>query len=84
MGGWVVNVTTRPLYSRERHGTHCIGGWVAPGPVWTGAKNLAPNGIRSPDCPARSESPYRMSYGAEEDPVRNIYGPIKNQILTAM
>jgi hypothetical protein len=28
-------------------------GW-APGPVWTGAENLAPTGIRSPDCPARS------------------------------
>ena len=28
-------------------------GW-APGPVWTGAKNLAPFGIRVPDHPARS------------------------------
>jgi hypothetical protein len=28
-------------------------GW-APGPVWTCAKNLAPTGIRSPECPARS------------------------------
>ena len=27
-------------------------GW-APGPVWTGAENLAPTGIRSPDRPAR-------------------------------
>jgi hypothetical protein len=26
----------------------------APGPVWTGAENLAATGIRSPDCPARS------------------------------
>jgi hypothetical protein len=33
----------------KRHGTHCIGGWVAPGPVWKGAKNLDPTGIRSPD-----------------------------------
>ena len=24
--GWVVNATPRPLYSRERPGTHCIGG----------------------------------------------------------
>jgi hypothetical protein len=30
----------------------------APGPVCTGAENLAPTGIRSPDRPARSESPY--------------------------
>ena len=28
-------------------------GW-APGPVWTGAENLAPIGIPSPDRPARS------------------------------
>jgi len=27
-GGWVVHATPRPLYSRERSGTHCIGGWV--------------------------------------------------------
>jgi len=30
-------------------------GW-APGPVWTGAENLAPTGIRSPNRPARSQS----------------------------
>ena len=30
-------------------GTHCTVGWVGPGPVWTGAENLAPTGIRSPD-----------------------------------
>jgi len=37
-------------------------GW-APGPVWTGAKNLTPpTGIRSPDRPARSKSLYRLCY----------------------
>jgi hypothetical protein len=36
--------------------------WWAPGTVWTGAKELAPTGIRSPDRPARSESLYRLSY----------------------
>ena len=36
----------------------------APGPVWTGADNLAPIGIRSPDRPARSQSLYRLSYPA--------------------
>jgi hypothetical protein len=30
----------------------------APGPVWTGAENLAPTGIRSLDRPARSQSPH--------------------------
>ena len=38
-------------------------GW-APGPVWTGAENLAPTGIRYPDRPARSQSRYRLSYPA--------------------
>ena len=47
---------------RENPGIHCIGdGWVA-GSVWTGAENLAPTGIRSPDRPARSEWQYRLSY----------------------
>ena len=32
-------------------------GW-APEPVWTGAENLTPTGIRSPDRPARSQSLY--------------------------
>ena len=35
-----------------------------PGPVWTGAENLAPTGIQSPDRPARSQSLYRLSYPA--------------------
>jgi hypothetical protein len=26
--GWVVSTTPRPLYPRERPGTHCTGGWV--------------------------------------------------------
>ena len=34
----------------------------APGPVWTGAENLARTGILYPDRPARSESLYRLSY----------------------
>jgi hypothetical protein len=37
-------------------------GW-APGPVWKGAENLAPTGIRSLDRPARSESLYRLHCG---------------------
>jgi hypothetical protein len=36
-------------------------GW-APGTVWTGAENLAPTAIRSPDRLARSESLYRLRY----------------------
>jgi hypothetical protein len=59
----VVNATPRLLYPRERDPVPIIqeAGWV-PGPVLIGAENLAPIGIRSPDCPARSESLYRLSY----------------------
>jgi len=34
-----------PAALRERSGTHCIGGLVVPGPVWTGAENLTPSGF---------------------------------------
>ena len=34
----------------------------APRPSWTGAENLFPTGIRSPNSPARSESLYRLRY----------------------
>jgi hypothetical protein len=48
--GWVVNTTSLPLCTRERNPVHiCIGGWVGPSMVWTGAENLALTGIRSPD-----------------------------------
>jgi hypothetical protein len=36
--------------------------WWAPGPVWTGAENLAPTGYRSPDRPARSECNRRPGF----------------------
>jgi hypothetical protein len=44
-------------------------GWV-PEPVWTGAENLAPIGIRSPDRPARSEPLYRLLY---PDPTNKLW-----------
>jgi hypothetical protein len=37
-------------------------GWD-PGPVWTGAENLASTGIRYPDRPARSQSLCRQIPG---------------------
>ena len=37
-----------------------------PGPVWTGAENLALAGIRSPDGPACSQSLYRLRYPAHD------------------
>jgi hypothetical protein len=42
-------------------------GW-APGPVWTGAENLAPTRNRSPDRPARSESLYGLSCYGRRNP----------------
>ena len=41
-------------------------GWAS-GLVWTGAENIAPTGIRSPDRPARSESLYRLRYPANKN-----------------
>jgi hypothetical protein len=35
--------------------------------VWTGAENLAPTGIRSPDRPASRQSLYRLSYPGRID-----------------
>ena len=40
-------------------------GWALE-PVWTGAENLAPTGIRSPDRPGRSELPYRLCYPSSQ------------------
>jgi hypothetical protein len=57
--GWVVNATLLPFYLREVEPVLIVqeAKWVSV-PVWTCAENLAPTGIRSPDCPACSESPY--------------------------
>jgi hypothetical protein len=61
--GWVVNTTPRPIYPRERDPVPILQeAGLAPGPVWTGAENLAPTVIRSPDRPARSQSLYRLNY----------------------
>jgi hypothetical protein len=54
--GWVRNTTPRPLYPR---GTDPIStlqeaGWT-PRPVWVGAENLAPTGIRFSDPLARNK-----------------------------
>jgi hypothetical protein len=41
--GVVVNATPRPLYPRERPGTHCIGGWVGPRAGLDGYGKSRPN-----------------------------------------
>jgi hypothetical protein len=62
---WGVSVTPRPLFTPGKDPVPIVqeAGW-APRPVWTGAKNLAPTGIRSPDRPARNQSLYRLRYPA--------------------
>jgi hypothetical protein len=65
--GWGVSVTNRPLFTPVKDPVSIVQetGW-APGPVWTGAENLASTGIRSPDRPARSQSLYRLRYLAHK------------------
>jgi hypothetical protein len=57
------SVTPRPLYTSGKDPIPAVqeDGWAS-GPVWSGAENLAPTGIRSPGRPARSQSLYRLSY----------------------
>ena len=63
--GWGVIVTPWPLFTPGKDPVPIVQeAWWAPGPVWTGAENLAHNGIRSPDCSARSQSLYRLRYPA--------------------
>ena len=64
---WGVSVTPRPLFTPWKDAVPIAqkAGWT-PGPVWTGAENLASTGIRSPNRPARSQSLYRLSYPAHE------------------
>ena len=61
--GCGVSLTPRPLFTPEKDPVPIVMecGW-APGPVWTGAENLAPTWIRSPDLPALSHSLYKLSY----------------------
>ena len=66
--------TPAALPPGKRLGTHCIVGCVAQGPVWTGAENLIPNGFRSPDRPARSESLYRLRHtGSRNNEIEYIF-----------
>ena len=54
-GGWLTARRGRLTTSKETRYTVEEAGW-APGSVWTGAENLTPTGVRSPDRLARSES----------------------------
>ena len=61
--GWGVSVKPRTLFIPGKDPVSIVQEVErAPGPVWTGAENLAPTGFRSPNRPASSESLNRLSY----------------------
>ena len=59
--GWGVRAKPWPLFTTGKDPVLIVQelGW-APGLVCTGAENLAPTGIRSPDRPAHSQFLYRL------------------------
>ena len=54
-----MNVTPQPPFTPGKYSVPILqeAGW-APGPVWTGAENLALHRDSMPDRPARSQSVY--------------------------
>ena len=72
--GWGVSFTPWPLFTPGQNLVPIVQeAGLAPGPAWTGAENLAPTGIRSPDRPAHSQSLYRLRYPAHRN---TVHGPI--------
>jgi len=63
--GWRVSVMPRLLFTPGKDPVPIVqeAGW-APGPVRTGAENLASTRIQSPDRPARSQLLYQLRYPA--------------------
>ena len=63
--GWGASVTPQPLFTHGKDPVSIVqeSGW-APRMVWTGAENLAPTGIQSPDRPAHSQSLFQLRYRA--------------------
>jgi hypothetical protein len=59
--GWVVSTTPRPLYPRERPGTHCTGGWVGPRAGLDICEKSRPHRDSIPG-PSSSQPVYRLSY----------------------
>ena len=70
---YIVSVTPRPLFTPRKEPVPIVqeAGW-APGPVWTGAENLAPTGIQSPDRPACSQSLYRPTEMLHPEPILSV------------
>jgi hypothetical protein len=61
--GWLGFIALWPLYPRDRDSILIFQGdeWT-PGPVWMGAEELAPTGIRSPYRSVLGKSPYLLCY----------------------
>ena len=58
---WMVSSTPRPVFTPGKDtGPIVQEAGCAPGPVWTDGK-YRPNGIQSPDRPARTQSLYQLS-----------------------
>ena len=59
----MVSSTPRPHFTPGKDPVPILQetGW-APGPVWTGAENLVPTGIRSQTVQPVAQSLYRLSY----------------------
>jgi hypothetical protein len=60
----MVSTTPRPLYPRERLGTHCTGGWVGLRAGLDVCEKSLPHQDRSPDRPTRIQSLHRLRYPA--------------------
>jgi hypothetical protein len=78
--GLVVNVTSRPLYSRERDPVPIMeeAGWIA-GRVWTGAEGVAFNGIHARTVQSEARR-YTVVYEVYYCKVPNtLYGILKTQ-----
>ena len=76
---WGDRVTPRPIFTPRKDPVPIVqeAGW-APGPVLTGAENLAPTGMRTPDRPARSQSIYRLSYRAHSNVYECLFLPVSS------
>lgn len=65
--GWLVFVTPRPVYPKERHTVHIRRKVCCTlGSAWKVTKNLAPPAIRYPDRPDHTESLYPLHYAGPQ------------------
>ena len=58
---WVVSATPRPLYPRQRPGTHIIGAWMGPRAGLDGGENLPTHRDSIPE----PSSPYPVAIQTE-------------------